>query len=80
MKKELENLLKQSLEESLKRKAERTELMASQRITDKQLSENNNIQIQKLKKENKELLERFKTVNRRTNQYLLKQVYKIYFI
>lgn len=78
MKKEKEFLLKQSLESS-KWKAEKLE--QSQRIkqeTDK-LTECNS-KIQKLQKENKDLLERFQTVNRRTNQYLLKQVYKIYII
>lgn len=80
MKKEKEFLLKQFLEGSSKMKAEKTE--QSQRMkqeTDKQLSECNS-KIQKLKKENKDLLERFQTVNRRTNQYLLKQVYKTYII
>ena len=79
MKKEKEFLLKQSLESS-KWKAEKLE--QSQRIkqeTDKQLTDCNS-KIQKLQKENKDLLERFQTVNRRTNQYLLKQVYKTYII
>jgi hypothetical protein len=79
VKKEKEFLLKQSLESS-KWKAEKLE--QSQRIkqeTDKQLTDCNS-KIQKLQKENKDLLERFQTVNRRTNQYLLKQVYKTYII
>ena len=82
MKKEKENLLRQFREESSKRKAEKIELTTSQRMkqeTDKQLSECN-LKIQKLQKENKDLLERFQTVNRRTNQYLIKKVYKIYII
>lgn len=82
MKKEKEFLLKQFLEESSKRKAEKQEQQSmSQRIkqeTDKQSEYNS--KIQKLQKENKDLLERFQTVNRRTNQYLLKQVYKTYII
>jgi predicted RNase H-like nuclease (RuvC/YqgF family) len=81
VKKEKEFLLKQFLEESSKRNAEKPEQSMSQRIKQKtkQLSECNST-IQKLQKENKDLLERFQTVNRRTNQYLLKQVYKTYII